>query len=733
MILALWAALAQATTFALLVNGGDQPDTNYRTHVEHLREVHQTLLDRGIEPQNISVFSADGELSAPDTTIGLEEADSRAWLIEGTPAADLVPSHAVVDTTWEGVSLLPAKNAELGNWFGNAARQLRPGDTLLIYVTDHGLKGTESLEDASIALWRERLSVAEFRVLLQTLHPEVRVMVTMSQCYAGSFAEALYPVESEVPSANRCGWFAAPPDRPSYGCYAEAREQTIGHGFRWSEALGRRSSLADAHDEVLLTDRTPDVPVSSTDVHIERVLRAEARRRAKLPENLVDELLSDSLQSPSQEALEHRAKIHALAASVGAGTPLTLAEVRRIQEPLPAMYDGLLEGARMWHQVLWEARLQNYQDFLADNPRWERRLSRADEWEPEVRAELRTALLDAIDDWTPQPQKERILALNDQYDEARAGAWRTAVREGIVMRMSYLLKRIAAEHLLAEDLEHLAEHKQAMDELTSCETVAPGRIPGHAAALTTPEHDPWPPMVQDLEVLDGVTAPWLGATFGPVSKKRSDHLKLPKGAVALHVVFEGSPAERAGLSAGDILIGPEEQPFDTESSMLEWMLTRPRGEALPMKLWRGYRQYETEVFLASWMAQHVEPPPASETVTDLRLYDLEGLPMPTPEGPYLLFYWATWCGPCKAAAPEVVKWSRETGVPVIAVTDEDLGRISVWRRRYRGAFPTIAVDPFRQSHTALAIEELPTFVHVDSDGTVLATQHGYSKLRGLFP
>lgn len=733
MIAWLLATVARSTTFALLVNGGDQPDTNYRTHVEHLREVHQTLVDRGIEPQNISVFSADGQATAPDTTIGLADTDPRAWLIEGTPAAGLVPTHTLVDTTWDEVPLQPARSHDLGAWFGNAARKLRPGDTLLIYVTDHGLKGTESLEDASIALWHERLSVAEFRELLQTLHPDVRVMVTMSQCYAGSFAEALYPVDAEVPSENRCGWFAAPPDRPSYGCYAESREQTIGHGFRWSEALGRRSSLADAHDEVLLTDRTPDVPVSSTDVHIERVLRGEARRRAMLPESLVDELLADSLDDPSQQALEHRAKIHALAASVGAGTPLTLAEVRRLQEPLPAMYDGLLEGARLWHQVLWEARLRNYDDFLGDNPRWRRRIERADDWEPELRAQLRTELLDALDAETPDAQKERILGLIEQYDEARAGAWRTAVREGIVLRMSYLLKRIAAEHLLSQDLPHLEEHRRAMEALTSCETVAPGRIPGHAAALTTPEHDPWPPMVADLEVLDGVTAPWFGATFGPVSHKRSEHLSLPSGAVALHTVFEDSPAERAGLAPGDILVGPDEQPFDTPSSVTEWLMGAPRGEALPMKLWRGYRQYETEVFLASWMAQHTDPPPAVTRVTDLRLYDLEGLPMPKPEGPYLLFYWATWCGPCKNAAPEVVRWSRETGVPVLAVTDESLARVTVWKRRYRGEFPEIAIDPFRQSHGALAIEELPTFVHVGAEGEVLATQHGYSKLRGLFP
>ena len=45
----------------------------------------------------------------------------------------------------------------------------------------------------------------------------------------------------------------------------------------------------------------------------------------------------------------------------------------------------------------------------------------------------------------------------------------------------------------------------------------------------------------------------------------------------------------------------------------------------------------------------------------------------------------------------------------------------------------IAIDPERISHSELAIEQLPTFVHVGPDGRVLARQEGYSRLKGLFP
>lgn len=725
--------LASAATFALLINGGDQPETNYPTHLEHLREVHQTLVDRGIAPHDIAVFSADGTDQAPDTTVGLVDPDPNAWLVEGTSVAALVPRYALVDSTWDGVDVHPATAAGLGRWFAHAAERIRPGDTLLIYVTDHGRKGTDSVEDASIALWREQLSVAEFRDLLQTLHPETRVLVTMSQCYAGSFAAALYPVDGEQPADNRCGFFAAPADRPSYGCYPEAREQPIGHGFRWSEALGRRSSLLDAHDEVLLTDRSPDVPVTSSDVHIQRMLRTEARRRGVLPETLTDTLLAESLAAPTEAANELRARIHDLAATIGSGTPLDLAEARRLQIALPDTYDGLLEGARMWGHVAQDARDRNLAAFLDENPVWVRRLARAPELDAARRHALRDDLAAALQAWTPPTEAARIADLVARQEAARQGAWRTAVREAIALRMTWLLRRIAADQLLASDLPHLAADRAALEALTGCETVAPGRIPGHAAALTTPDQGTWPPLVDDLAVLETVTAPWLGATFGPVSRARTAHLGLPAGAVALHVVFPDSPADRAGLLPGDVLIGPADRRFETASGMTEWLMASPRGVPLPMTLWRGYLSYDTEIALRSWADRAPEPARPADRLPEVRWFDLAGEPLPPLEGPHLLFFWATWCGPCKAAAPEVVAWSQQTGVPVIAVTDEGLAAVTLWQRRNRSPFPTIALDPDRAAHTALAIEELPTFVHVGVDGAVLARQQGYSSLQGLFP
>ena len=50
---------------ALLINGGSKPSSNYLSHLHHLQDMVELLERRGLPPERIHVFSADGEESAP--------------------------------------------------------------------------------------------------------------------------------------------------------------------------------------------------------------------------------------------------------------------------------------------------------------------------------------------------------------------------------------------------------------------------------------------------------------------------------------------------------------------------------------------------------------------------------------------------------------------------------------------------------------------------------------------
>jgi thiol-disulfide isomerase/thioredoxin len=88
----------------------------------------------------------------------------------------------------------------------------------------------------------------------------------------------------------------------------------------------------------------------------------------------------------------------------------------------------------------------------------------------------------------------------------------------------------------------------------------------------------------------------------------------------------------------------------------------------------------------------------------------------------LLNFWATWCPPCRAEVPDLVRWQREygkAGLQVIGVTypPTDRAQVRQFLRRHKVTYPVL-LGTKETKALFFEGETLPITVVIDREGTV---------------
>jgi thiol-disulfide isomerase/thioredoxin len=90
-------------------------------------------------------------------------------------------------------------------------------------------------------------------------------------------------------------------------------------------------------------------------------------------------------------------------------------------------------------------------------------------------------------------------------------------------------------------------------------------------------------------------------------------------------------------------------------------------------------------------------------------WELTPLVLPDPDGNrhslydwhgkvILLNFWATWCGPCQAEVPDLIRYQREyadQGLQVIGVGLDEVARVRNFIRTFRINYPVLVAEPAR--------------------------------------
>jgi hypothetical protein len=314
---------------AFFLSGGRDRDDNVVAHERNVAFASRTLSLLGVAPTWQTTLFGDG--GDPEADVQLEEpdADRRPLLLAlgllRSPGEDYREAllryrdHELDGAgmaNHEGVLAALAKDASSARArFADGTESPRD---LFFYVTDHGLKRPDPTNNVIVLWGRRDLSVRELGRSLDQQPAERRVVTVMAQCYSGSFASLVH--EGGDPSAqiarhDRCGFFAAPPDRPAAGCSPKADETLYDdYTTRFYSAVGGvdrsgrptggadldgdgRVTFEEAHLSAVVNERTQDVPVTSSEELLRRA------RPAWVEDASLDETPLSALLAPARPVL----------------------------------------------------------------------------------------------------------------------------------------------------------------------------------------------------------------------------------------------------------------------------------------------------------------------------------------------------------------------------------------------------------------------------------------------
>lgn len=223
--------------------------------------------------------------------------------------------------------------------------------------------------------------------------------------------------------------------------------------------------------------------------------------------------------------------------------------------------------------------------------------------------------------------------------------------------------------------------------------------------------------------------PWLGV-----------ELRATTGAepgVAVTRVLSGSPAARAGLRPGDVLVQLGEAAVTEPARVADWVASQAAGTEHPISLLRAGEQRLFRVLLEG----------RPEFEDRLRL-ELVGRPAPEIAGVatfqgevsslqelrgrvVVLEFWASFCGVCRYLAPRLDDWHRTykpQGAEVVGITVDPphLGREVAQRT---GMSYTLASDPDGKVTNTYLASQIPVVIVIDRQGIVADAMVGYSERR----
>jgi len=268
-------------------------------------------------------------------------------------------------------------------------------------------------------------------------------------------------------------------------------------------------------------------------------------------------------------------------------------------------------------------------------------------------------------------------------------------------------------------------------------------------AAPTPTRQPTPDPTPGTVVVEKL--PPVGEQATPTASKKKRWLGIsvanmvdpipgaPEQARAMiQRAFRGGPAHLAGLQRGDVIVEASGKPvkkyqdYLAEARNVEIGATidlkiARQGETIPVTL----EMIEKPADMKRWRRKAFPGTPGFEwDLATVRPPDARIGSAGANGRPQVLYFWASWCGPCNKTGPMVEALHTEVGdrVVIAAISSEDLEVVQKFTEKNTATY-TIAHDAVGTAKLDFEVKSLPTIVLIDGGGTVAAWDYGVGGVR----
>jgi peroxiredoxin len=232
---------------------------------------------------------------------------------------------------------------------------------------------------------------------------------------------------------------------------------------------------------------------------------------------------------------------------------------------------------------------------------------------------------------------------------------------------------------------------------------------------------------------------WLGIGLKPIPAEEAKARGYDHTLVRVDAIFGGSPAEASGFLVDDVILEVDGERIKESAQLVNNIGARAAGDKVQVRLLRGKELIDVPLLLGlhpgkygllkSRFLNQPAPEFSVKQVKDDKALTLAGL-----RGEVVIVdFWATWCGPCKRAIPQLEALQAEfkgQGLTVVGISDEEKATLTKFTAKSPIKY-TVAYDADRGVNRAYMVSALPTLFVIDHEGVVRDIHIGAGQMEEL--